>query len=57
MVDVHVCYIKLFTEMVEVRGANVVTQMCYVQDVTGHTKVQLWEGRAGMLLCGHSYQM
>lgn len=57
MVDVHVCYIKLLTEMVEVRGANVETQTCYVQDVTGHTKVRLWKGQAGMLLCDHSCQM
>lgn len=57
MVDLHVCYITLFTEMVEVRGADVETQACYVQDVTGHTEVRLWEGQARMLLCGHPYQM
>lgn len=58
MVDVHVCYIKLFTEMVEVRGADVETQACYVQDVPRHTEVRLGrERQAIMLLCGHPYQM
>lgn len=43
--------------MVKVWGVNVETQTCYVQGITGHIKVQLWEGQARMLLCSHSYQM
>lgn len=43
--------------MVEMRGANMETQTCYVQDSSGHINLhlQLWVGQIGLVLCGHSY--
>lgn len=51
------CHVEVATEMVEVMGANVETQTCYVQDSSGNIKLQLWAGQIGLVLCGQSYQM
>ncbi|MGL5564402.1 MAG: hypothetical protein ACRDC4_01575 [Plesiomonas sp.] len=50
-------HIEVAMEMVEIRGANVETQTCHVEDVSGRIKLQLWAGQIGMLLCDHSSQI
>nr|XP_055070261.1 uncharacterized protein LOC129451220 [Misgurnus anguillicaudatus]XP_055070262.1 uncharacterized protein LOC129451220 [Misgurnus anguillicaudatus] len=57
LIEVYVCKVKAGTNMVEMRGEVVETQICYVQDATGWIKVHLWEGQIGMLVSGHAYRM
>ncbi|XP_067278067.1 uncharacterized protein [Pseudorasbora parva] len=57
LIEVKVRHIDLATEMVEIRGANVETQTCHVEDASGRIKLQLWAGQIGMVLVDHSYQI
>lgn len=57
MIEVYVFKVKAGTNMVELRGEVVETQICFVQDATGWIKVHLWEGQIGMLVSGHAYRM
>lgn len=45
------------TESVDYNGVLVETQTCYVEDVTGQMKVQLWENLIGRLIQGHCYRI
>ncbi|CAM4611363.1 unnamed protein product [Leuciscus chuanchicus] len=47
--EVKVCHVDVATEMVEINGANVETQICYIQDSSGHMKLQLCAGQIGLV--------
>ncbi|KAL0150806.1 hypothetical protein M9458_053888, partial [Cirrhinus mrigala] len=53
--EVRVNYIKPATEMVDVRGDCIEMQTCYVEDVSGWIKIQLWDTLIGKLVSGKSY--
>ncbi|CAM4574105.1 unnamed protein product [Leuciscus chuanchicus] len=52
--EVKVCHVDVATEIM---GANVESQICYVQVSSGHMKLQSWAGQIGLVVSGHSYQM
>lgn len=41
--------------MVDVRGDCIEMQTCYVEDVSGWIKIQLWDTLIGKLVSGKSY--
>lgn len=55
--EVKVCHVDVATEMVQIMGADVETRICYVQDSSGHMKLQLWAAQIGKVVRGHSYLM
>lgn len=56
-IEARVIHASSGTESIVYNGVLVETQTCYVEDVTGKMKVQLWESLIGRLIQGRCYRI